>query len=338
MVLRIMRTGLCGRHSVTLATVESDINLQRLGEKRSRPQLIEDVVGIEWTVIVANAGVVAPDDKMRTAEVLTNKGMKQCLARTGVAHLNRIARLNDGAASEIIVDHRLNCSGTDIGRNIAGFQFPKDLMDKDAVGHFHRDFHQVLVTAMHGVSGLEGGDIRPAAIKKHGSCLGGPNIKLRIFDRIFAFAQYPHRPRQVDVSLRQHLGDAGVLRIGRAIDVFRLRLLVDRIFLMHVHDGEDVVGLRVDERDFFLLMDTRGNILIDWQRDRDRPEHAVAHFHFDAGTAPIVVPHEAFEGRIGAQGQHEDVGNRTRNRAEFFSAFRRVFAPRLARPPAAKGV
>src|SRR5690242_19500686 len=116
-----MRTGLRGRHSVTLATVESDINLQRLGEKRPGPQLIEDVVGVERTVIVANAGMVAPDDQMRTAEVLPNKSMKQRLARTGVAHLNRIARLNDGAASEVIVDHRLNCAGTNVGRNIAGF-------------------------------------------------------------------------------------------------------------------------------------------------------------------------------------------------------------------------
>src|SRR4029078_5666047 len=147
MVLRIVRTGLCGRHSVTLATVESDINLQRLGKKRARPQLIEDVVGVERTVIVANAGVVAPDDKMRTTEVLPNKGMKQRLAPTCVAHLNRIARLNDGAASEIIVDHRLNCSGTDVGRNIAGFQFPKDLMNENSVGQSHPDFCECITSA-----------------------------------------------------------------------------------------------------------------------------------------------------------------------------------------------
>ena len=72
-----MRTGLRRRHPVTLATVESDINLQRLGEKRSGPQLIEDVVGIERTVIVANSGVVTPDDKMRAAEILPNKGVQQ---------------------------------------------------------------------------------------------------------------------------------------------------------------------------------------------------------------------------------------------------------------------
>src|SRR5262245_29940032 len=108
MVLRIMRTGLRCRHSVTLTAVESDINLQRFGEKRSRPQLIEDVVGIERTVIVPNARVVAPDDQVRTAEILPNKGVKQRFARAGVTHLNRIARLDDGAGSEIIVDHRLN--------------------------------------------------------------------------------------------------------------------------------------------------------------------------------------------------------------------------------------
>ena len=80
-----MRTGLGRRHSVALATVEGDVNLQWLGEKRSGPQLIEDVVGIERTVIVADAGMVAPDDQMRTAEVLTDKGMKQRFARTGIS-------------------------------------------------------------------------------------------------------------------------------------------------------------------------------------------------------------------------------------------------------------
>ena len=88
---------------------------------------------IEGAVVVADAGMVAPDDKVRAAKVLANEGMKQRLARARIAHLDRIARLNDRSRAEIIVDHRLDCSGANIGWNVACFQFPKHLMDENTV-------------------------------------------------------------------------------------------------------------------------------------------------------------------------------------------------------------
>src|SRR5260370_38517742 len=88
-MLGIMGTGLRRRHSVALPAVKSDVDLQRLGMKGTRPQLIEEVMRIEATLLVAHAGVVAPDDKVRTAEGLANEGTKQRRARTGIAHLDR---------------------------------------------------------------------------------------------------------------------------------------------------------------------------------------------------------------------------------------------------------
>ena len=101
-----------------------------------------------------------------------------------------------------------------------------------------------------------------------------------------------------------------MLRIGGAIDVLGLEFLVDRIFLANLHDGEYVAGLRVDERDLLFGMDAVGKVFVDGKRDRDRPEHAVGQLHVQARTAPVVMPHEAIERRIGAHGQHEDVGDR----------------------------
>ena len=72
MMFRIVGTGLACRHSVTLAAVEGDVDLQRSGLKRAVPQLVEDVMGIEGTVVVADPGMVAPDDQMRAAEILAN--------------------------------------------------------------------------------------------------------------------------------------------------------------------------------------------------------------------------------------------------------------------------
>src|SRR5262249_61394738 len=53
--------------------------------------------------------------------------MKQRLAWTGIAHLDRIACLDDRSGAEIIVDHRLDCSGTNVGWNVACLQFAKHL-------------------------------------------------------------------------------------------------------------------------------------------------------------------------------------------------------------------
>ena len=95
-------------------------------------------------------------------------------------------------------------------------------MDEDAVHDLDRNLDQVLVAAVHGIAGLEGGDLRPAPLQKHGPRLRGADIELRVFDGIFAFAQHHHRPGQVDVALRQHFGDARMLGIDGAIDVLGL--------------------------------------------------------------------------------------------------------------------
>src|SRR5260370_18381683 len=79
MMLGIVGTGLRRRHSVALPAVKSDVDLQRLGMKCPRPQLIEDVMRIEGTVVVADAGVVATDDKVGTGVGVANEGKKRRL-------------------------------------------------------------------------------------------------------------------------------------------------------------------------------------------------------------------------------------------------------------------
>src|SRR6185312_1561719 len=132
-MLRIVRTGLRRRHAVTLPAIKGDVDLQRFGEECAVPQLVEDVLRVEGAIVAANAGVVASDDQVRAAEILADKSMKQCLARPGVTHFNRIARLNYRFLTEIIVDHRLNSARTHLGRYIARLQLSKHLMDENTV-------------------------------------------------------------------------------------------------------------------------------------------------------------------------------------------------------------
>src|SRR5215831_782133 len=119
MMLRIVRTGFRRRHSVTLAAVESDVDLQRFGSKRAVPQLVEDVMRIERAIVIADPGMVAPNDKVRATEILADERMEQRLSRTCITHFDGIARLDDGPRAEVIIDHRLDRPGANISWNIA---------------------------------------------------------------------------------------------------------------------------------------------------------------------------------------------------------------------------
>ena len=83
------------------------------------------------------------------------------------------------------------------------------------------------MAAVHGISRLEGSNTGPAPFKKHDPRLGRADIEVRVFGRIFAFAQHHDGPGQVDIPLTQYFRYAWMLRIGGAIDVLGLELLVD---------------------------------------------------------------------------------------------------------------
>src|SRR3954452_21865847 len=143
-MLRIVRACLRCRHPVAFAAVKSDVDLESPGLKCTVPKLIEDVMGIEGTIIAADSRVVAPDDEVRATKILANEGMKQRLARTRVAHLDAVARLNDCPRAEIVVDHRTDRPGANFGGNVARFQLSQHLMDENTVQDIDGDLGQML--------------------------------------------------------------------------------------------------------------------------------------------------------------------------------------------------
>src|SRR5215472_2353764 len=106
-IFRIVRAGFSRRHAIAFAAIKRDIDLERLGAERAGPELVEDGLGIVGAIIIADAGMIAPDDQMRAAEILANKRVQERLARASIAHFDWIAGLNDRSRTEIIVDHRL---------------------------------------------------------------------------------------------------------------------------------------------------------------------------------------------------------------------------------------
>jgi hypothetical protein len=117
-----MRAGAVGRHAAAPVAPESPVDLEGLGLERVLRDLIEDLVGVERPVVAADASVVATEDLVRTAVVLAEEGVQQCLARSGIAHVERVARLNDGLLHEIFLDQDRDCPRANVGGDVTGLE------------------------------------------------------------------------------------------------------------------------------------------------------------------------------------------------------------------------
>ena len=131
------------------------------------------------------------------------------------------------SGTEIIFDHGLNCARANVGRDVAILQFAENLMDENTIRDLQSDLCQVLMAAVHRISGLKSRDLRPAPFEKHGPRLGRADIEVGIFGRIFALAQRHDASGQIDIPLGEQLRYARMLRISGAIDVLGLQLFVD---------------------------------------------------------------------------------------------------------------
>ena len=90
--------------------------------QRPGGDLIENVMGVEGPVIVADSRVITSDQQMRAAVILPEQGMKQRLARAGVTHIQRITRMHDRIRDEVVCDQCVYCPGPDGCGNVTRLQ------------------------------------------------------------------------------------------------------------------------------------------------------------------------------------------------------------------------
>jgi hypothetical protein len=69
-----------------------------------RLELVEDELGVVGPVVIADAGVVAPDDEVGAAVVLATDGVPDSLPWAGVAHGRREGRHDDPVAGVVTLD------------------------------------------------------------------------------------------------------------------------------------------------------------------------------------------------------------------------------------------
>ena len=152
-----MRTSAHGGHAVALLAVEGPVDLQRLAEQiltrlAGFRNAIEDFLRLEQAVEVADAGMVTTDNHLVDAVVLTEGGVEQGLARTGIAHVQRIAGAVHVFLDKIVIDQGFNGLDAHFGRDVAFFQVADQGVNQHAVADLHRNLGQELVGTVHRVA------------------------------------------------------------------------------------------------------------------------------------------------------------------------------------------
>src|ERR1043166_5345903 len=106
-IVSAVRAGAIRGHAIATVTPEPPVDLQRLELERALRHLIEDLLRIERAVIVAHTRMIAADQQMAAAVVLTKDGVQQGLAGPAVANLHRVPGLNARVLDEVAVDQRV---------------------------------------------------------------------------------------------------------------------------------------------------------------------------------------------------------------------------------------
>jgi len=133
--------------------------------KRTFRDVIENTLCIKWTIVVANAGMVATNNQVSRSHVLAEYRMQNRFTRTGVQHVKTVTGHHYAVLREVHVDHLADAGIADGSRNIAGFELAEQHVNGDTIGvqALHGHAAQFFVRQMHWIPRLEGNDLFPAA-------------------------------------------------------------------------------------------------------------------------------------------------------------------------------
>ena len=95
--------------------------------------IVENSLSIEGAIVIAHAGMVAADDEVCAAGVLTEAGMKNGFAGTGIQHVKSVSGNHYGIGFKIKFYHFADAIVANVGRNVAFFQFSEQHVDQDTV-------------------------------------------------------------------------------------------------------------------------------------------------------------------------------------------------------------
>src|SRR6266542_6903673 len=170
MCRRFVWTRLTRGHCGTRPAIESVVKNQWCNTQHFRFELDEDVLRVIRYVVATDSGMIATHDEVRAEVVLSNQSMKDRFARTGVAHCgrhNRKDRARCGIVSRKYGFIRLH---THICRNVVGFRFTHERMQKEPISNFQRTLLHVFMGAMNRIARLKTNDAPPATLQEKSAC------------------------------------------------------------------------------------------------------------------------------------------------------------------------
>ena len=280
-----------------------------------RHLLVEDGLRIEGAVVIANAGVIAADDKVAGAHVLPEVGVQHRFPRPGVEHVETVAGYDRAVFRKVEFHHGANRVVAHLCRNVARLQFAQQHVDDESVAiqPLHRHVAQLFVGQVHRVAGLEGDHAFPAALLDfvsdlHRGAEGVGEIGLEI-----AEVKYLYRSADGIAAVAVEGRDARVLVIERAINLLRHQCH------LVVADGFDVVDLldcnnriavdvRIAQRDARRAFDLRNRF--HQVQDRHREEAAVGQVHVIGARKRIGHVHVTLQRGEVTPAEHHRVGGR----------------------------
>lgn len=249
--LLAVRASTHGGGAVALVTEEGPVDLERLaqqvlGRVGVGRDLVEDLLGIEHTVVVTDTGVVAADDHVGAAVVLTEEGVQEGLTGAGVSHIERVASLDNLVGHKVLVDEGLDTVNTDISRDVSRLQVTDKGVDEDSITDLDSDLGEVLVGSVHGVTQLQGGDGVPSTLGELGAGLGRSLVDTSKSGRELTLGQHLDGTADVEVLLLLHQLHARVLHVKSGEDILALEVLVSLghlVQVVHLHGGHSLLSV-----------------------------------------------------------------------------------------------
>src|SRR5215210_1799379 len=311
-VFLIVGAGLGGSHALALQAEEGVFEEQGGEPDLLLVELVEDVLGFVVSVegialrVLAWSGVVAAHDEVRAAVVLAAERVEDRLAGSTVAHRCGEDGQHRPVLGIVALQDRLVGAHPDVGGDVRGASLAHERVQEEPVDYLQGALLDVLVRAVHGVTGLETDHALPALLREDFAqaarlvVVGRERLRVRVVD------EQGHLTAEKHVLLAVDGGDAGMLGVRRPVDLGGLALLVVRVAVFDDH-GREHPSRAVGEGDLLShpypvrLFLTRG------EGDRQAPYETVLQVHRLDDALVVLADHKARKRREDAGGDHLQV-------------------------------
>src|SRR5688500_13651943 len=212
-------------------------------------EFIEDVLCVVVAVerlaagVLAWSSVVSAYDEVCAAVILAADSVEDRLAGSAVAH----RRWEDGQHRAVLgivaSQDRLVGAHSDVGGDVRGAGLPHERVQEQPVDYLQGALLDVLVRAVHGVTGLETDHALPAFLREDLAQAARLVVVGRERLRVRVVHEQRYLTAQKHVLLAVDGGDARMLRARSAVDLAGLALLVAGVAVFDDHGRENASRL-----------------------------------------------------------------------------------------------